>query len=365
MSDEPPSGPVDDDAVSLEELQLATRNHGMPLEALRYDTTPIGLHYLLIHFDIPEVPADDWQLTVDGSVARPLSLDLGDLRRRPAVTTTVTLECAGNGRATLRPRPVSQPWLREAVGNARWTGTPLAPILEEAGLTDDAVEVVFTGLDRGVEDDVEQPYRRSLTIDQATRDDVLLAYELSSGSHPPRPLPPQHGFPVRLLVPGWYGMASVKWLTRIEAVDEPFTGHYQTSSYVFRREPDDEGTPVTRIAVRSLMVPPGIPEFLSRRRLVDAGPVTLEGRAWSGSGAVERVEVSIDGGRTWGDASVHPSDGPYAWHRWTFGWDAERGDHELLCRATDAEGDTQPLEPTWNVGGYGANAVQRVPVTVG
>lgn len=359
MSDEPPSGPVDDDAVSLEELQLATRNHGMPLEALRYDTTPVGLHYLLIHFDIPEVAADDWQLTVDGSVARPLSLDLEELRGRPAVTTTVTLECAGNGRATLRPRPVSQPWLREAVGNARWTGTPLAPILEEAGLTDDAVEVVFTGLDRGVEDGAEQPYRRSLTIDQAMRDDVLLAYELDE-----RPLPPQHGFPVRLLVPGWYGMASVKWLTRIEAVEEPFTGHYQTSSYVFRREPDEEGTPVTRIAVRSLMVPPGIPEFLSRRRLVEPGPVTLEGRAWSGSGAVERVEVSVDGGRTWEDASVDASDGPYAWHGWTFGWDAEPGDHELLCRATDAEGNTQPLEPTWNVGGYGANAVQRVPVTV-
>ncbi len=364
MTAEHPPGTAAE-GVSREELQLAARNHGMPLEALRYDTTPVGLHYLLIHYDIPDVTADDWRLTVDGAVERPLTLDLEDLRRRPAVTTAVTLECAGNGRARLTPRPVSQPWLLEAVGTARWTGTPLAPILEEAGLTEDAVEVVFTGLDRGVEDDAgEQPYRRSLTVDQALRDEVMLAYQVSSGPGPPQPLPPQHGFPVRLLVPGWYGMASVKWLARIEAVEEPFDGYHQTSSYVFRQDPDEEGTPVTRIAVRSLMVPPGIPEFLSRRRLVDAGLVALEGRAWSGRGDIERVEVSDDGGRTWSDAQVLGSDGPYAWHGWTFDWQADPGEYELVCRATDATGDIQPLAPAWNVGGYGVNAVQRVDVTV-
>ena len=140
-----------DEAISAEELQLAARNHGIPLEALRYDVTPAGLHYLLIHYDIPDVDPAAHALTVDGAVDRPLSLDLADLRDRPRVTHRVTLECAGNGRALLHPRPVSQPWLVEAVGNAEWTGTPLAPLLREAGLDPDAVDVVFTGADHGVE----------------------------------------------------------------------------------------------------------------------------------------------------------------------------------------------------------------------
>lgn len=351
--------PVDSELVSPEELQLATRNHGMPLEALRYDVTPVGLHYLLTHFDIPDVDPDGWSLEVGGAVDRELTFDLDDLRSRPSVDLTVTLECAGNGRTRLSPRPVSQPWGLEAIGNARWTGTPLAPILQEAGLSDDAVEVVFTGHDRGVQGDVEHAYQRSLTVEEVQRDDIILAYAINGG-----PLPPQHGAPLRLLVPGWYGMASVKWLARIEAVTEPFTGYQQTGSYVFREDPDDEGTPVSRIAVRSLMIPPGIPEFLTRSRLVDAGPVTLRGRAWSGSGEIERVEVSTDGGTSWAPASVAPAEGEYAWHGWSFEWQAEPGEYELACRATDATGATQPLEPVWNVGGYRANDVQRVSVTV-
>ena len=137
--------------ISMEELALAARNHGMPLEALRYDVTPVGLHYLLIHFDIPAADERTWRLEVGGRVARPVSLTMEELRRRPVVTAPVTLECAGNGRARLDPRPVSQPWLEEAVGTAEWTGTPLAPLLEEAGVGPDAVEVAFAGADRGVQ----------------------------------------------------------------------------------------------------------------------------------------------------------------------------------------------------------------------
>src|SRR5918911_2960353 len=142
--------------ITLDELALATRNHGMPLEALRYDVTPLGLHYLLTHYDIPAVDPATWRLEIGGSVDRPLSLSLDDLRARDAVTMPVTLECAGNGRARLEPRPLSQPWLTEAVGNAEWTGVPLAPLLAEAGLRDDAIELVFTGADRGIEGDIEQ-----------------------------------------------------------------------------------------------------------------------------------------------------------------------------------------------------------------
>src|SRR3972149_6023889 len=189
-----------------EEVQLANRNRGMPLEGLRYDVTPTGMHYLLVHFDIPHVDAAEWRLNVGGLVSRPLSLTLDDIRRRPAVTLTVTMECAGNGRAILEPRPVSQPWLLEGVGTAHWTGTPLRGVLQEASLNERAVELLFTGLDRGVQGDEVQYYQRSLAVDEATRDEVLLAYEMNG-----RPLEPQHGFPLRLLVPGWYGMARGAW----------------------------------------------------------------------------------------------------------------------------------------------------------
>ena len=202
--------------ISLEELRLAGRNHALPLEALRHDITPVGLHYLLIHFDIPHVDAETWRLEIGGLVERPLALTLDELKARPSRTLAVTLECAGNGRALLAPRPISQPWLQEAVGTAEWTGTPLAPLLEEAGLSGAAREVVFTGLDRGVQGDVEHDYERSLPLAEALREEVLLAYAVNG-----QPLPPQHGFPLRLVVPGWYGMTHVKWLRSITVAEEP------------------------------------------------------------------------------------------------------------------------------------------------
>jgi DMSO/TMAO reductase YedYZ molybdopterin-dependent catalytic subunit len=353
-------GLAESEQITVDELRLAARNHGMPLEALRHPITPLGLHYLLIHYDIPLVEPSTWRLSVGGRVVRPLSLTLDELRRRPARTLPVTMECAGNGRAGLHPRPVSQPWLLEAVGNASWTGTPLGPLLKEAGVGSDAVEVVFTGLDRGVEGGVEQAYERALPVEEALGDDVLLAYEVNGG-----PLPPQHGFPLRLLVPGWYGMASVKWLVGITAVAEPFRGYQNAEGYRFQSGPDDEGHPVTRIAPRSLMVPPGIPDFATRRRFLDAGPCRLQGRAWSGWAEVKRVEVSTDGGATWSEAELAPSAGPWAWRGWWYDWEpSDPGQHELCSRARDAAGNEQPLEPPWNLKGYSNNAVQRVEVTV-
>jgi DMSO/TMAO reductase YedYZ molybdopterin-dependent catalytic subunit len=345
-------------AISQEELQLAARNHGMPLEALRWDVTPVGLHYLLIHYDIPAVDPASWRLEVGGRVSRPLSLSLEDLCSRPAVTRAVTMECAGNGRARLEPHIVSQPWLLEAVGNAEWTGVPVAALLEEAGLADDAVEVLFTGLDRGVEGGEEQSYQRSLTLAEAV-DGPLLAFAING-----EPLPPQHGFPVRLIVPGWYGMTSVKWLSRMDAIAEPFAGYQQATGYRIRAHEDDEGTPVTRIMPRALMAPPGIPDFMSRARFVERGPCEVTGRAWSGWGAIEAVEVSTDGGTTWAEASLGPEPSPGAWRAWSYAWDAAPGEHELCCRARDAAGNAQPVDADWNVGGYANTSVQRVPVTV-
>src|SRR3954471_19224259 len=231
-----PTGTADAAAISPEELALAARNHGMPLEALTYDVTPVGMHYLLTHYDVPRVHAARWTLEVDGAVERPLSLTLDDLRGRPEVTADITFECAGNGRALLDPRPVSQPWLLEAVGTGSWTGTPLASLIAEGGVPEGAVEVLFTGLDRGVEGEVEQTFQRSLPLAEAFRDEVLLAWGLNGG-----PLPPQHGFPLRLVVPGWYGMTNVKWLARITVLDEPFTGYQNAKGYRVRQEPDEGG----------------------------------------------------------------------------------------------------------------------------
>jgi sulfane dehydrogenase subunit SoxC len=355
-----PAGTTASREITREELQLATRNHGMPLEALRYPVTPIGLHYLLIHYDIPVVDPAAWRLVVDGRVGRTMTLSLDDLRRRPSRTRRVTMECAGNGRARLEPRPLSQPWLLEAVGTAEWSGTPLWPLLAEAGVADGAVEVVFSGLDRGIEGGVEQRYQRSLPLAEVRREDVLLAYAVNG-----QPLPPQHGFPLRLLVPGWYGMTSVKWLERVTVVAEPFQGYQQVRSYRYRNLPEEAGEPVTRIAPRSLLVPPGIPDFLSRRRFVPPGPCRLEGRAWSGWAPVSSVEVSADGGATWTEAVLDPAAEPGAWQGWWYWWEPPGlGDYELCCRATDASGRRQPLEPGWNLGGYAGNEVHRVPVTV-
>ncbi len=355
--------PVMSQEYTREEVWLALRNHGMHLEGLRYSITPVGMHYLLIHFDIPLIDPTTYELEIGGLVRTPLRLTLDEIKARPALTVPVTMECGGNGRAHLSPRPISAPWHEEAVGCAEWTGTPLKPILEGAGVLDDAVEVVFSGHDRGIDAGSEHDYERSLSLADALREEVLLAYAMNG-----QPLPPQHGFPLRLVVPDWYGMASVKWLRKITAIDEPFEGVQQALKYCYKRSLYDPGTPVTRKHPRALMVPPGIPDFLSRTRHVRTGRTLVEGRAWSGFGPAERVEFSPDGGRTWEDAQLGEPLGPYAWRPWSYEWDArEPGEYELCVRATDASGKTQPADgdESWNHGGYGVNAMQRVPVVVG
>ena len=346
--------------ISLQELQLAARNHGLPLELLREPVTPVGLHYLLVHYDIPAVDATAWRLHVAGSVEHSRSFGLDDLRALPAHEVVATMECAGNGRARLEPHVVSQPWLSEAVGTGRWRGARLRDVLAAAGVADGTVEVLFTGLDRGIENGEEQDFERSLTLADALGDDVLLAYDLNGA-----PLPPQHGFPLRLLVPGWYGMTNVKWLARITLLTEPFAGPQQARSYRLRRSEDDPGEPLSRMLPRALLVPPGVPDFMTRDRTVVAGVHVLEGRAWSGHGPVTAVEVSDDDGATWRPARLDPPElGPHAWRRFSVEWEATPGPHVLCSRAHDASGRSQPAAAEWNVGGYANNAVQRVSVFV-
>ncbi|MDQ3326421.1 MAG: sulfite oxidase [Actinomycetota bacterium] len=355
--------------ISVEELQLAARNHGLPLEALACDITPPGLHYLLTHYDMPILDESTWRLRIDGTVESPLNIDLSELRAMPQRTLTVTFECAGNGRARYEPRAQSQPWLVEAVGTATWTGVPLARLLEKAGVRDGALDVVCTGADHGVERGVEQDYQRALDLADALDEDVLVAYEMNGS-----PLPLQHGFPARLVVPGWYGMAQVKWLTGIEVLAERFDG-FQHRAYRLRHwaegadggaEPD--GVALTRIEPRALLIPPGYPDFYSRTRVVAPGEVEVSGRAWSGWAPVTRVQLTTDGGSTWIDAELDPEPGElagserYAWRRWRATWLAGPGEYHLGARAQDASGRVQAVEAPWNRGGFANNSVQRVRV---
>ena len=340
-----------------DELALASRNSGMPLEALRYDVTPAGLHYLLIHFDIPAADGAAWRLRIEGLVSKPKAYSVDELQRMPARTLRVTMECAGNGRGQTSPRYPSMPWLEEGVSTAEWTGVPLSALFRDIQLTKSVREIVFHGADRGIDRGIEHTFSRSLVPREALHDDVLVAYAMNG-----QPLLPQHGAPLRLVVPNWYGMASVKWLERIEAIDHAFEGVQQSGSYHFRNAPGEKGVPCTRMRVNSLMAPPGIPDYYGRRRTVDAGPVEILGRAWSGDAPISRVEFAVDG--RWEDAALDTATGAHAWRRWTVRWTASRGGHELRCRATDETGAVQPLDPPWDVTGFGNNAAQRVEVMV-
>ena len=353
------TGLAKDELIYPEELALAFRNRGLPLEGIRYPVTPTGMHYLLTHFDIPDVDASAWRLKVNGLVSSEASLSLEDVKSLPKVTLPVTMECAGNGRARLSPRPISQPWLLEAIGTSEWGGTPLKGVLAQAGISEDATEVLFTGRDEGLQGGEVQLYQRSLTVEEATRDEVLLAYEMNGA-----PLEPQHGYPLRLIVPSWYGMTSVKWLDSIEAILEPFGGYQMDQTYRYTVSADSPGERVTTIRVRSLMVPPGIPEFLTRTRLAAAGEITITGRAWAGRQSVAKVEFSDDDGLSWHEAELGERVGEFAWTGWSYQWQAAPGRYFLHVRATDSNGDTQPATQPWTLLGMGNNMTQRVEVVV-
>ena len=366
-----------EDNYSLTEVQLANRNSGIPLEILKHDVTPVGMHYLLTHFDIPYVEkGDDWTLEVNGLINNEQVLTLADLEQMPAKDQVVTMECAGNGRTLQHPRWRSMPWTCEAVGTAKWTGTSLRHVFEATGLDQSATTIVFSGADAGVDSGQLHCFERSLSIEQAMQEEVMLAWKINDQT-----LPPQHGYPLRLVVPGWYGMASVKWLNKITVTDKPFEGYQQVKTYTFRQSADEIGLPVSHMRVRSLMVPPGIPDWYTRRRLLGQGQTRLQGRAWSGAGvavttvqvAVQTIEDESDDGSDsstsldelrWHDAKLQSQTSPFSWQGWQYDWTADPGHHRLFCRARNADGQVQPLQPPWDRGGFGNNAVQAVDVWV-
>ena len=352
----PPSA----DLVSYEETVLAFRCHGFHSEFLDQSITPLGSHYLLIHFDIPQLSAAGYQISIGGRVARPSTLTLEEIKRRPSVRQPTILECAGTGRTFGHPRAVYVPWFSEAIGVYEYTGTPLRGILEQVGLLDDATEIVFTGWDEGIDLGTRHFFERALPVDEAMKPEVLLAWEANG-----QPLLPAHGFPLRLVVPTWYGMASVKWLRSITVIDHTYQGVEQKQVYRLQSSSSDGGRPLRQKAVRSALKGPGLADAISRMRFVPRGRHVLKGMAWSGRGPITKVEVSTDDRRTWRAAALAPQVGPFAWTPFTFTWDVQRrGEYILSSRATDAKGNVQPLEAPWNLQGMAINHVERIPVRV-
>jgi DMSO/TMAO reductase YedYZ molybdopterin-dependent catalytic subunit len=319
---------------------------------------PNAHFYVRNHFHMPTLDTPSFRLAVNGLVERPLSLRLSDLHNMPSQTVVVTLECAGNGRTLFEPAVPGEKWDLGAVSTAEWTGVPLAEVLDRAGVRPNAREVLFRGADGGTLDGHPEPLRfeRSLALDQARDGNVLLAYAMNG-----EPLPIQHGYPLRLIVPSWYAVASVKWLTEIELIEQPFAGHYQVDTYWYEWERGGQVVrePVTLQAVRALITEPAAGHEIGR------GELAVRGVAWSGAAPIARVEVSV-GDSGWHEARLVSERRRHSWQWWELITHVETsGVVTLRARATDLAGRTQPERAEWNRLGYANNSIQQVQVRVG
>jgi DMSO/TMAO reductase YedYZ molybdopterin-dependent catalytic subunit len=346
-----PSPRLDETLIVLSTKPLVAES---PLNLQSEKLTPNGRFFIRTNFGIPEILPESWNATVSGHVARPTTINLETLKNLPTRYLTAAMECAGNGRSFLAQPWEGNPFTYGAVSAASWTGVRLADVLQSTGLGDAVGEIVFVGADAGFEKKVgkEIPFERSLPIEIALHPDTLLVYEMNGV-----PLPAEHGGPVRLLVPGWYGVASVKWVAEIKAIEGRFKGFFQFQKYILPNGTPDP-TPLTERRVRALITSPTADDKLV------AGPHDVRGLAWSGNQPVQTVELSDDDGASWRTVDLEPSDSPYGWQRWRTRWQAQPGVHSLKVRATDCIGRVQPDVSDWNLLGYANNAVQVVAVTV-
>lgn len=326
-----------------------------PQETLQSWLTPNPLFYVRNHYSFPSTEQTaSWSLSIDGNVCKELEFTLENFRQFPRQTLPVTTECAGNNRSDLQPKVPGNPFQNGAVSTAIWGGIPLHCLLDKAGIKDGAVEVLFEGLDTGspVPEREVEPYLRSLPMDVAMHPHTLLAFEMNG-----EPLPREHGYPIRLIVPGWYGMASVKWLSRISVLQEKFQGFFQSDRYVF--EEDDEIVPVSSIYTKSLISWP------QQNTELPLQAHNINGLAWSGNRHIKKVEFSVDDGQVWSEAELVGPRYRYAWQQWNFFWEPkEAGHYTLVARAEDEEGNMQPMETKWNRLGYAINGVRPVCVQV-
>jgi DMSO/TMAO reductase YedYZ molybdopterin-dependent catalytic subunit len=327
-------------------------NAETPLERHRGLLTPVEMFYVRNHFPIPR----GWDgLRLEGALAKPIRLDLDAIKSLPKRMVTATLECAGNGRVFQQPPAAGVQWGVGAVATADWGGTSLANALALAEVDAGAVEILFTGADRGEPQAGHEPvnFERSLPRDIALSELPLLVYEMNG-----KPLSPEHGAPLRLVVPGWYGVASVKWLTRVTALARPFDGFFQATHYVV-----DDGSgkprPLREMAVRALVTSPA-----NRDERPAGSAIQVRGYAWSGAAAISSVAVSSDGGQTWHEADLLPAPSD-TWHEWQTTWTPPAaGEFELRARATDAAGNLQPDRAPWNRLGYRNNSIRPVRVRI-
>ncbi|MBX9583317.1 MAG: sulfite oxidase [Gemmataceae bacterium] len=319
------------------------RNLETPPDGLLGWRTPADRFYVRSHFAVPKVDPGAYRLAVTGHVEKPLSLSLEELRRLPQVTKPLTLECAGNGRVFLTPAVQGLQWGVGAVGTADWTGVPLGAVLDRAGVKTGATEVILVGADSGtVAGPPPSPgpihFDRSLPLAKARRDEVLLASGMND-----RPLTAAHGAPVRAVVGGWYGMASVKWLTGVIVTDRPHAGFWQTIDYSYFGRADGLPTlrPVTEMLPKAVVARAGVGWWGGDPPVQRFGAA---GQAWAGEANVAKVEVSVDGGRTWAAAKLGEQARPFCWRGWSHAWQdpAPRGVVEVLARCTDDRGRTQP-----------------------
>ncbi len=337
-------------------------NLEMPFGLLDGFITPNELFYIRSHFPVAPVDLASWRLKIEGAVERPFELTYEQLRKRPSKTIAATLECAGNSRVFLVPKVKGTQWELGAVGNAEWTGVSLGDLLREAGVKAGAVDVILEGADRGKIAEAPKPageihYARSVPLGKAL-EGVLLATEMNGEL-----LTPSHGFPLRAIVPGWYGMAAVKWLQRIVVTKKPYSGYYQTVDYAFWQR-DDTGVrlvPITQMQVKAAIARPGINEVIA------AGmDYTVAGAAWTSDAEIVKVELSTDGGASWREASLGGKPVRHSWRLWEWKWATPKaaGGCVLMARATDSRGRTQPMERDLDRGTYEINHCLPIEVEV-
>jgi DMSO/TMAO reductase YedYZ molybdopterin-dependent catalytic subunit len=337
-------------------------NLEMPFSSLDGFITPNESFYVRCHFPVPEISASDWRLKIEGDVEAPYELSYDELREMESRTLAATLECAGNNRIFLEPKVKGVQWALGAVGNASWTGVSLAAVLERARPKAGAIELILDGADEGVVDKTPTPsgkisYCRSLPLSKA-REDVLLAYEMNGEK-----LSTTHGFPLRAIVPGWYAMASVKWLRRIFVTDKPFNGFYQSLDYTYW---DRSGALPTLAPLREQQTKAEIARPEPAEKIAANSNYRIHGAAWSGTGKITRVEISVDAGQSWKDATLVGDAVKNAWRLWEYEWKtpANAGQATIMARATDSRGGTQAAERGGDRGTYMINHVLPVDVEI-
>lgn len=342
-------------ALKLHTVTDNPTNKETPLQGLQSSITPNDLFYIRNHFDVPEVQAEGWRLSINGAVSTSSQRTLEQIKALPQQTLTVLLECAGNGRTSLNPPPNGTRWNLGAVSQAEFTGASLKHLLDQIEHDANVIELLFTGADAGqVHTGEITEYARSLPLAAAQDPNILLCWEMNG-----EPLSPDHGYPLRLIVPDWYGMASVKWLKEIAFITEPFQGFFQAQEYVYMQdEHEADGVPVGKIKIRALV-------SSHQGGTIKAGKHNIEGVAWSGEAAVDYVELSLDDGASWQAARLAKKEERYGWVGWTVEVLLKNpGAYTIIVKATDTAGNTQPLTQRWNKGGYVNNMAQRLELTV-